>query len=210
MNKNSFYHTLFILHKCTSAIKTLSEFALQLSNQRNPKNEEILMAVINYQILETTSFLEEYHERFNSNTDNDLNKRVTEVKSICKPIIKKLKQWKDLKKFRNEIIAHPWYSGLEAKLPGNIDYNIPGNMMEVTLLSHYLQYAYQIISYEFDYELNLAIEYAHRNQKARTPPKEKFKDINVVNQRMAKEVHELCKKFNKNYYLKIQHYTVQS
>lgn len=57
-------------------------------------------------ILKTCSFLDEWDKMLGVNTGIDNKQRIKIIKQVVKPARKAINQWKDLRGFRNEIIAH--------------------------------------------------------------------------------------------------------
>jgi hypothetical protein len=72
------------------------------------KVENYALLFTNYIKIEAVSFLDEFDGGFFHNIEEEHRIRMREVRQITAPIVKRIKQWKDLRKFRNHIIAHPW------------------------------------------------------------------------------------------------------
>lgn len=57
-------------------------------------------------ILHSCSFLDEWDNILGVNTEKHYSKKILKVKRVTAPASKAIKKWKDLKKFRNEVVAH--------------------------------------------------------------------------------------------------------
>lgn len=84
------------------------------------------------------SFIDEYEKEFTPSKFPDEANRILELKRITMPAYKQIKKWKDLKKIRNNIIAHNHRinngkSIFDSK--ERITYNIPATNEEYTLLA---------------------------------------------------------------------------
>ena len=82
---------------------------IKLENFHVETNLEISSHSIisNYSIILFCSFMDEYDFFFNQNhLSSEFQNRINIVKQKNKPGIKRIKEWKDLKKFRNQIAAH--------------------------------------------------------------------------------------------------------
>lgn len=168
-------------------------------------NQTVQLALINYVILEATSFIDEYEKRFICKGNNEIHSRILEVKAICRPVMKKVKKW-DLQAYRNSIIAHPWYKDGKSTVPNYDEYCIPRNFIEIVILADYMNYIYTIINFEFKDEIEEAINTTKKEGKL---PEVHSIDLNQTNEdiiELAIEVDTLCKKFNKPYFLKVQQY----
>ena len=92
---------------------------------------------LNFIIITACSFIDEYETQLNSKEFPKFSDEINKLKLINKPAIRRIKRWKDLKKYRNNILAHnlryknkPIYSYSE-----KIEYNFPHHNNEVELLS---------------------------------------------------------------------------
>lgn len=203
--QSTFLHSFFILHKCHLNISNIKSYLYESMLENKLTNQTVLIALINYVILETTSFLDEYDNKLVCKKNNEINSRIQEVKAICKPIMKKVKKW-NLQAYRNSIIAHPWYKDGKSTVPNHDEYYIPRNFIEVVILADYMNYIYTIINFEFKNEIEEAINTTKKEGKL---PEVHSIDLNQTNEDMIKlaiEVDKLCKKFNKPYFLKVQQY----
>lgn len=83
------------------------------------------------------SFLDEYEKVFTPSQFPNETDRILKLKKITLPAYKQIKKWKDLKKIRNNIIAHNLRIKGKSILDHNekVKYNIPTTNEEYTLLA---------------------------------------------------------------------------
>lgn len=202
--------SLYIFFKCQATISRIGKYVHGQLVRKEMGDEVLLMALINHLILETTSFLDEYHKKFIGHDTPEIDQRIKDIKSICKPIWKKINQWKDISKYRNEIIAHPWYDNHgQFTLPGLPKYNIPRNWVEIIILGHYIQYLYTMIYHEFNVEIEEARKLIHDDFETTNPAPQKYESLNQETIELAHEVHALCQKHGKTYLLRVQQYNFE-
>ncbi len=189
------YESLFILFKCNQTVGKTWELY-----QKNRGNNFLLF----HMILEVENFMEEYKGYFNCKNIPQYKERINQIRYITKPIFKEINKWK-LRDFRNNIIAHPWRDEGEFILPDSEKYKAPKNEFEFLLLKNYLNYIWSLIADEFEKEDLKAQEYmCHLSGTTRR--KRNFSSINEIQQNLVKDVNSRCKKYDKDYYLKIELY----
>jgi hypothetical protein len=155
--------------------------------------------------METLSFLEEFNNAFFQNIEDEYKPKMMEVREITAPIIKRIRKWKDLGKFRNNIIAHPWRDKGKFVTPDPRNYDVPDSYFEVGVLVNLIKYIWSVIRIEFEKEMSEAILY----MLSLEPPNKEFSDHLTINEdhlQMAHEVDEICKRLNKPYYLRVMQY----
>jgi hypothetical protein len=88
-------------------------------------------------IVYSCSFIDEYENEFTSSKFPKEANRILELKRITLPAYKQIKKWKDLKKIRNNIIAHNHRINGKSIFNNKdkITYNIPATNEEYTLLA---------------------------------------------------------------------------
>jgi hypothetical protein len=155
--------------------------------------------------MESVSFMDEFNGFFFHNIEDAFKPRMREVREITSPIVKRIRKWKDLEKFRNNIIAHPWRGRGKFVIPDRKFYNIPRNWFETGVLVNLLNYTWAIIAAEFAIELNESFSYVAKLKTDELPHPD-YSDINADHIIMANEVHKVCIKYNKQYYLKVIQY----
>ncbi len=112
------------------------KFNSEFFDNQIPFQTSINTVISNHCIILFWSFLEEY-ENFNpAKFDIDLQKRILQVRKLNKPGLDRIKKWKDLKDFRNHLVAHSFkikgksFFSDEIK---NLEYKIPNTISEKLL-----------------------------------------------------------------------------
>lgn len=206
MASTKIYESLFILRKCHLTITRLWTL-FQKESDHLETNADYALLYTYYINLETVTFLDEFKKGF-SNIEPEYKNRVTDVRKITAPILKRINRWKDLEKFRNNIIAHPWRHKGKFVVPNQINYNIPRNWFENLLLVDLMSYMWSMISVEFKQEIIDALEYVATLQKLPDTPAD-YSDLNIDNLKMAEEVRNICRSLNKKYFLKVMQYGLE-
>jgi hypothetical protein len=204
MTPTKLYESLFILRKCQLNIDRLWKL-IEVSEGQLNSNQDYALLFTYHINLEAISFLDEYNGDFFKNIEPGYIDRVKEVRKIAAPILKRIKKWKDLEKFRNNIVAHPWRDKGKFIVPNSEYYNIPRNWFEIAVFVNLLKYVWSMVRIEFLDELNKDINYVS-SLKTPPPPPNDYSSLNADHYNMAVEVNEFCKSLNKNYYLKVFQY----
>ncbi|MGI4727800.1 MAG: hypothetical protein ACRYGB_04435 [Janthinobacterium lividum] len=198
------YEALFILNKCNQTINRLWKL-IENSQGRIKEVEDFAILFTYYIKMETVSFLEEFNKGFYNETEQQFKQRVDEIRKISAPIIKRINKWKDLERFRNNIIAHPWRHKRQFVVPDQNDYNVPRNWFEIGVLVNLNNYVWAMLQAEFDVELKEAMIYMATKIPPKRPPSD-YSQLNQDHLHMADEVEEVCKQLNKKYFLKVIQY----
>lgn len=203
MKDTRLYESLFILHKCNLNIERLRNL-IQAFEGNLESNEDYGLLFTYYINLESVSFLEEFRDGF-SKIDPAYINRVKDIRRITSPILKRINKWKDLEKFRNNIIAHPWRHKGKFVVPNQGYYDIPRNWFEISVLVNLMTYLWLMIKVEFSQEYIDSLSYVATLQRPPKPPND-YSNLNADHQAMANEVEKVCKSLAKNYYLKVMQY----
>ena len=150
-------------------------------------------------ILECESFFEEYNSHFlPSKIEPEYSDRIKAVKNICKPINKLIRKWKDLRLFRDNIVAHPWRRGNKFVVPLNKAYAIPRTWLEFRMLRDLISYIHNILQEEFKLEMNESL--FHAESLVETPTTVFSADTaNKALTTMQEEVNQVMKQEGKEY-----------
>jgi len=201
------HESLFILHKCNYTINRI--WALL---DRFKENKQMVYdygnVLSNYIKMELLSFMDEYHNYFNNKSENDYSKRISEIKAICKPVVKRINRWRGLNKFRNDIIAHTWRADGKLVLPDRSKYDVPKNLVEIKILVDLNNYLWGLINAEFEKETAFALNHFVNLKQTES----KMTDVTKINQEMismAEEVDVLCQKYGKAFYIKVDQYVIE-
>lgn len=203
------YESLFILYKCNRSINQLRPVVNRHQNATGDI-KEIAVLLVNNIKLEAVSFLDEFNAAFINNVEVEYKERVMDLRKITAPITKRIKKWKDLEKYRNNIIAHPWRDNGKLAIPDPHFYNIPHTWFEVAMLVHRMNYLWELINAEFKTEVPQALLYVYKLKPADEESTTRVEDVNADHLKMAEEVDAICKSLNKPYFLKVLQYKPKS
>lgn len=125
------------------------------SCDRKEKEVCLWVSLFNLNILDTCSLIDEYDKILGQKTEKEYNERILICKTICKPVMHEIKKWKDLMNVRNSFIAHNFRlkSGRMFYNQDSITYNVPRDIVEIELLSGYIQLVCHVILNEFFIEI---------------------------------------------------------
>lgn len=100
--KSAIYHMVYYNNILSNPFNSFIELI-----ETTPKEttDPIYVGIYSNAILTVYCFLEEYDNFFTSTYPNT-KRKIQEFKKIMKPATEELRMWKDLTKFRNEVIAH--------------------------------------------------------------------------------------------------------
>ena len=107
----SVYH---LIHFTELIDKTFSSYEklLSMDNFKENRNAEIrqmiYMSICSQILLQYDSLKEEYKNHFNVATTKtpEEKAKVEQIRELLKPVFKKIDEWKDIKNFRNIVLAH--------------------------------------------------------------------------------------------------------
>lgn len=127
--------------------------------------------------------------------------RIAEIKKIAKPAYKEISKWKDLKAYRNNMIAHNLRidgKDFSFKILGK--YNSPRTYRDIVLLRKHLTIINSLIQAEFEHEIikidDLINSFEIKEQQINYDNIEQ--DLIILLDR----INLLCANHNKNYRLK--------
>ncbi|RYF38002.1 MAG: hypothetical protein EON97_00110 [Chitinophagaceae bacterium] len=203
--KDRLYESLFILDKCCATILRLSD-AIEENQTNETRRRSLDLHIVDlgyYMIMETVSFLDEYNGAFINNVEAEFRERIMTLRKIATPIIKKITRWKDLEKFRNNIVAHPWRKDGRIALPTLSNYNVPSDPLDFHILSHLIHYFRQLLHAEFSTEMEEADHYVRTLANQPDPPPPDYSSLNTEHIELKNVVNELAKEKNRSYGIKI-------
>lgn len=125
----------------------------------NPNNEKVLTllnSLFYMTVIDSYSFLQEYEEYFGNKTEIEFKKRIIDVKTINKPFLSKIKEWRQIGDLRNQLLAHNLRKGKNGQFIfsfENIDYSAPRTINDILLLSNLIGFMTQTINLEFSHEI---------------------------------------------------------
>lgn len=195
------YESLFILYKCNLNISNLLKLILKKIHQDNPDKDETML-LSQYLQMESVSFMLEFKENLYQYSEKEYFERISDIQKITKPIFKRINKWKDLNKYRNNIIAHPWRDSGKFVIANSQEYNVPKSWLEITILGYYIQYVWAMVAAEFKKEIRDSLAYMQKTYPY-NPVKVDFSNLNNDQLKMAAEVDLIRKELKKSYYLKV-------
>jgi hypothetical protein len=173
-------------------------------NQKNinvySKDLVVLNSLLYMNIIDFCSYLDEYNNYFCKFPEEEINLKIKEIKTICKPFIKEINKWSDLRNFRNSFIAHNMRNKLnKVVFREQLNLNIPRGIFEMEMASRCFCSITHIILTEFnldDYnkeELNPIV--SKKNNYTKEDCREKFNFL-------KEQTNILLKQHNRNYSIK--------
>lgn len=195
------YESLFILYKCSESIRDQSDHLKQIS-ESNKSFTRVDHVSTNHIILETCSFLNEFKNNFYRLSEHEYQTRIQCAIKISSPILARIKSWKDLGTYRNNIIAHPWRDGNKFVFPHSTKYNVPRSFFEHILLAQLIAYVFNVVTVEFKSEIDEALIYM-LSLVPKNEVQNSYKNLQSDHISMAYEVENEAKKYSKHYEMKI-------
>lgn len=203
------YESLYIFMRYSQDIKYLMEFLIDFGYHQRKQNEWSLKDKTHYIVLYNTilmnicSYLEEYNKNFSTACEPEYKSRILEIKKIAKPAYKEICKWKDLKVYRNNMIAHNFRidgKDFSFKLLGQ--YNAPRTYRDIVLLRKHLNMINSIIQAEFDYEMTKINNYMDSFEVK----EQRMNYDNIENDLvdLLNQINLLCADHNKSYRLKTE------
>lgn len=211
MELSKLHESLFILFKCRGSIKRLYE-AINKHRERGPlySLHHFTHDLAFYLIMETNSFLIEYDKFFTEGmVEPEYKERVRIVRQVLKPLIKKIKAWKEIPYLRNTVIAH----GLRDKTKGSRlvipyakDYDVPKSAFEFQLLNDLITFAFNVIEEDFGKEIDDVVFYCYGGQNIKKLEKD-YSNINIELEAIITEMNQISQSLGKSYKTTISGYT---
>lgn len=173
------------------------------SDNLNEKHMFHFISSYNYAIMECCSFLEEYDKSFYQLVEEEYKDRILVIKKIVKPAVNRIRAWKDMKKFRNDIVAHPWrhFRTNEFTYRKIFDYNSPRSYIELDILRRYLMTIVGVLEIEFANELQQLPLFMLEIHKIKPVPPRQSKDYYYEMIEAIKNINDLSEAEKKNYRL---------
>jgi hypothetical protein len=132
------------------------EFPTKKSEKIIDKELTLFNSLFYMTVIDSVSFLDEYQQVFGVKTENKYKDRIIITKAINKSLISKICEWKDLRDFRNNLLAHNLRKGKNGDYIfsiENLDYNAPRNLNDLFLLTNLIQFSTDTINSEFENEI---------------------------------------------------------
>lgn len=101
-------------------------------------------------IIKVCSFLDEYDKFLGVKTEPDYTVEIKAIKKVLAPVRREFNNWKDLKKFRNEFVAHNFRNrDNHITIDNLLNYDCPNSQHELYFIYELLQRMTKIISFNF-------------------------------------------------------------
>lgn len=127
-----------------------SDFDEKHTSFRDLVNDTIHEALVYQILLKSCAFLDEWNKIFGVHTEDIDKEKILRVKQIAKPAFKCISQWKNLRDFRNEAIAHNHRNKEGRNIYLNyLPYNSPQTNAEIYLLVFCLKKMIDVVNYFF-------------------------------------------------------------
>jgi hydroxymethylpyrimidine pyrophosphatase-like HAD family hydrolase len=152
----------------------------------------------NYLKIIACSFLDEYQEELAPNKHPEFDQRIKRLKTITKPVIKRINQWKDLREYRNVLLAHNLRvkgKSLYSKDISHIHYNVPHTNKEHELLGELLIILMSTFAQEFS-DVFALLDYSE-NLKSKLRFDYSVIDVQAEKEKIWTEVNEIRSKMLK-------------
>lgn len=104
------YHLIFLGNLIEKTIDSFSNIIGKIDDSDETVLWESTSSLI---IIRTISFLDEF-ENFVKSSNQDLGKTIIDIKKTVKPALKQIKSWKEIREFRNNVLAHNFRFDKEA------------------------------------------------------------------------------------------------
>jgi hypothetical protein len=201
------YESLYIFMRYSQDIKFLMELLIDFGYHQRKQNEWGLKDKAHYVVLYNTilmnvcSYLDEYNKNFSTECEPEYKSRILEAKKIAKPAYKEISKWKDLKDYRNNMIAHNFrIDGKDFSFNMLGQYNAPRTYRDIVLLRKHLIMINSIIQAEFEFEMTKINSYIDSFEVI----EQKINYDNIENDlvNLLNQINLLCAAHNKNYRLK--------
>jgi hypothetical protein len=163
-----FYESLFILKRSYDNVVDIGELMWDYKLisadfvSEDHKRAVHYLALFNHSLLEICSFLEEYTKHLHKRSEDQFKGRIEEFKNAAQPIMDEIDKWKDLRNYRNEMIAHPWRirrKDYEFSYPYLLTYDVPKSYTQLQYCRFYIGIIVNLMELEFKDELALMYPY---------------------------------------------------
>lgn len=115
-------------------------------------------------IIKSCSFLDEWDRFLGVKNEPEHNHRVKLIKKIVSPARKAINTWKDLKRFRNEVVAHN-FRGKDyiVTIEKMGEYNCPRSIPEMYFLISFISRMVRVLASAYQKETNDIVNLSHSN-----------------------------------------------
>ena len=193
--------TLQSLHILAFIDSLIIQFIESLAevNDRNNGNSMIYVGVKNEILINATAFLDEWERGLVKMTEDKDRDVLIALQEKAKPAIDRIKRWKDLKEYRNAILAHQFRKNYkqnnEIVFLGDFlpNWDLPDHISEIHLLAELIHKATLVITKPFIDQIEKSSEILYKPRPPRIP-----KEVNVQAEMkvIIKEIESIAKNQN--------------
>lgn len=152
-------------------------------------------------ILKACSFLEEWDGFLAVKTNEEDQNKLLLIKKAVAPARKEINKWKDLKKFRNEIIAHNLRNNQKQFSLDDLEkYDCPNTNYELYYLVAFLERMAMVVSKNYPNETHNiislaenAVAHSKRSSEGKIPEKELKKAYNQMNKNIDNNIWSIVR-----------------
>jgi hypothetical protein len=130
------YDTAFLTMENKSKLSEI-KYKDDFYNKTGTFDEYIYSICCSCLIIQCCSFIDELEQELNPKKFPLFRKRIILFKKICKPALNRIRKWKDLKNYRNNLIAHNFRINGKSifSYKNKVEYSIPNTPDEYKLLA---------------------------------------------------------------------------
>ena len=160
-----------------------SNFDFETSNFKDLANDTIYEALYYQILLKTCAYIDEWNNIFGVKTEEVDKTTIINVKKIARPAYKNISDWKHLKIFRNQVIAHNHRDNYGNNIYINqIQYHSPQTISEIYLLVLSLTKMMDLVHLFFPRVAEKSAKMIKQNMKSQYKPLTKKEILNKINQ----------------------------
>lgn len=170
--------------------KTLESITIP-SRQEHQIDEAIIESLWFQIILKACGFLDEWDTFLGIKTNKEDYDKLMRIKKNVAPARKEIMKWKDLKNFRNEIVAHNLRNSKKDFSMDDIDsYNCPRSINELYYLVMFLKRMVDVLKINFHQEIqNIVVKANFAVEKSKTNNKRIFRDLEKALSEVDEIIH---------------------
>lgn len=197
----SIYHVVYI----GNTTRSLHNVFCSVADKLNESEKNVIRYSIQSNVmLDTISLLDEMDKflfKCDDNIDKVLSKKVGSFKHIIEPILQSIGKWKNLRKFRNNVLAHNYRvdsDNFKSVLLNNElrNYIIPASTMDLLTLIQYINQMTKIAEELFKDEYEEALNIIHGFEKPDAKVEQSVESETENVNRIILEVNNRIKNYN--------------
>lgn len=129
-----------------------------IPNRNSTLGHSIVPTIAEMLMITALSWLDEYEQQVTHKKFPELEDKISRLKDVCKPIIRRIKKWSGIREYRNKIIAHnlkssPGGISIFNESISSIELKVPMELSELILLIELIEYANSVFFNIFQKEV---------------------------------------------------------